>query len=155
MKGKTHPSLQRGLFTYKLEQLCNEANCDLKDLRLLIKEKLLSFSLNKKGYEEYEVNEARFLTSLIKSNLPIKTIKKMLSSLEKPYSYTNIYYNFITQKWLENPIPREEIDDFIKDSPELINDHIYEYLEYLSENDERERLKEILKSAAEYLEEAN
>ena len=58
----------------------------------------------------------------------------------------------ISQKWLENPIPKEEIDDFIKDNPELINEHIYEYLDYLSQNDEREELEEIIKSAAEYLE---
>lgn len=128
--------LQQGLFKYKLKQLCQEANCDLQDLRLLIKEGLLSFSLNKKEYEMYEVDEARFLTSLLKSEIPIKTIKRMLSNLEKPFAYTNLSYDFLKKAWIEKSIgPDEDIS--------ITGDYIEDYIEYLAEKGDGEKIKEI------------
>ena len=128
--------LQQGLFKYKLKQLCREVNCNLKDLRLLIKKDLLSFALNKKEYEIYEVDEARFLTSLLKSEIPIKTIKGMLFNLEKPFAYTNLSYDFTKKAWIEKSIgPDEDIA--------IIGDYIGDYIEYLEEEDDREKISEI------------
>lgn len=143
---------QQGLFKYTLKQLCRDARCSVQDLEILKQNRLLSFPINKEKYDDSELYEAIFLTSLLKSELSIEKINKMLSGLEKPYSYSNIYYNFITQKWVQNPIREDEIENYIVENSDLISDHIDEYLETLYENDDQEKLKEIIKSAAGYLE---
>jgi hypothetical protein len=135
--GKLQLNFQSGLFKYCLKNLCKEAKCEVDDLKYLREENLLSFKLDKKEYEVFEVNEARFLVSLLRSGLPTSRIKILLQKLEKPYFYSNIYYDFISKSWLEKPITCDE--DISK-----VEEYVEEYFEYLVEEENYQELKRLL-----------
>lgn len=133
------PNLQAGLFKYSLEELCKEAKCSTEELKFLKQEKLLSFPLDKKQYEEYEINEAKFLVALLHSGLPMSRIKILLQKLEKPYAYSDIYYDFIRDSWVEKPINCDE-------DISLVEEYIDDYLDYLEDGDNKDELERIFKS---------
>lgn len=136
--------MQLGIAKFNLEQLCSQANCSIKELKFLKNKGLLSFSADQKEFEWFEVSEARFLISLIRFGFSLTNIKKLLASEEPPYSYSNYFYNFVDKIWLDSPIPREQIDEYLSNNLETISGHIEDYIEYLAEEGEEEKIKEIL-----------
>lgn len=126
--------VQQGLFNHTMGEVDN-LGCGEFQRGILFNSGLLSFdSKEKNELDELEFTELMFLHSLyFDSGLPKEIILSMLSSLEKPYTYSleDMYWDFKEKKWKDFPVFEEpEIEELIE---KLEDDEDYEKLEELKE----------------------
>jgi hypothetical protein len=126
---------QQSLFNYSTKDSLSEFQTPLAITSGWYKTGFLSFDpIDKPELDEFKYQELRFVASLFKSGLSLRSVEILLEKLEKPYVYniSSIYYNFIKAEWDYLPITEEPDEIEIEDQ-----------IDILIENEEVEVLEEI------------
>ena len=129
----------KSLFERNKSDFLEEAGVDLKTLKKWHSLNLLSFNPDEiEKFTEKEVEETRFLKTLMKSGLAFEKIVQMLEKLEKPYCYNfrQVYWDLEKEQWVSiEALKKFAVEDYIEENIEEIAN---EYISNLIEGKEEE-----------------
>ena len=115
--------------------VCEEIGLNWSQAKSLFEARMLSFNPGaSKLLTEKQAKELRFLGVLMATFSSVESLKKIVSSLERPYAYStsDIYYSWHRHEWLELPQP-------------LTVDNVRELIETLADSEEGEELVKLRK----------
>jgi len=140
---------QMSLFGFSTEELVANTGVSREDMAEWQKLGWLSFCPPERAcYQPFDLNEVRFIASLVRFGLSRPMIHRMLSGLARPYRYDPelIAYSFFKQRWQQLPAVSEEHlrEAHLEEFREGLRQEIEDYVDELTRNEDLEELENLL-----------
>lgn len=131
--------VQESLFKRTKSEFIEETGVNLNTLRKWREMRLISFNPDQKElFDERELEETRFIKTLIQSGLSFETVQTMLSKLKKPYCYNfkQMFWDFEKEEWISiDRLVESRYEHYLDENYlELLEDCLKELSKELEDN---------------------
>ena len=129
------PSLNQGsLFKKTRTEFLNDVGVDLRTLKQWYELNLLSFNPEKLDiFDERELEETKFIKTLMRSGLSFEKVTNMLAKLNKPYCYnfSEMFWDFEEEAWISiDRLVEDRCEEYLAQNvEEIIDRYLYDFVE--------------------------